>query len=645
MSPPTYFAILALASQVFAIPHAGLHGHAAHQRAHRREAPAGYGSSSSSVAAAVPYPMTNGTTSRSSELSPQSPTLVPTGYSSSTSVADAKPTAYDSSSSEADAVPATSQSSAANGLPTYHGSSSGDITATTTIRQTSTTTSYTTTYLSSTGASQQAPASSIADSNSASAYKEVKQVSANTANSNGAASTDAEQCGAVTVTETAKVTEYITISPSSTAVAAVTGGSSAPSSSIVSAGTTSALFPANSTTQYAPTAYSSASYSAPALSKNSSEAGAIPATSAPAYALPSSSSEAAAVPTSAPSAPAYGTTSASSKAAAVSTSASSAPVYSAPISSSSSEAAPVSTSKSSATTAAIIATAYENKGLVDAVATSASAPVYQSSVASSSTSAAASQTSVASSSTSAAASQSSVASSSGGKRGLAYNDASLTDCFTGGSEITWAYNWGSSAGDLASGLNFIPTLWGTGSDFTGSWSENAKSAISSGSTTLFSFNEPDLPAQANLSPAAAAAAYKTYMQPLAGSAKLCAPSVTNSGTDGQGLSWLSEFLDACSDCQIDCINIHWYDSAENTAYFKSHIEDATTVANGKPIYVSEFGATGSDEQISSFLQEVMPYMDSNSNIAGYAYFMVESGVLVTGTEPSTYGTVYKSYTS
>lgn len=629
MSPPTYFAILALASQVLAIPYAGHHGHAAHQRAHRREAPAAYGPSSSSAAAAMPYPMTNGTTSRSSELSPQSPTLIPTGYSSSTSVANGVP-----SSSEVDAVPATSQTSAANGLPTSHGSASKDITTTTTIRQTSTTTSYTTLYLSSTSASQGSPASSaassIADSNSASAYKEVKQVSANTADSNAAASTDAEQCGAVTVTATEKVTEYITLSPSSTAVAAVTGAS-APSSSIVSAGTTSALFPANST-QYAPTAYSSASRSVPAVSKNSSEADAVPATSAPAYALPSSSSEAAALPTSAPSAPAHGTTSSSSEAAALPTSAPSAPAYSAPSSSSSSEAAPVSTSKSSTTTAAIIATAYENKGLADAVVTSsASAPVYQSSAASSSTSA--------------PASQSSTASSSGGKRGLAYNDASLTECFTGSSEITWAYNWGSSDDGLASGLNFIPTLWGTRSDFTDSWSENAKSAISSGSTTLFSFNEPDLPAQANLSPAAAAAAYKTYMQPLAGSAKLCAPSVTNSGTDGQGLSWLSEFLDACTDCQIDCINIHWYDSAENTEYFKSHIEDATTIANGKPIYVSEFGATGSDEQISSFLQEVMPYMDSNSNIAGYAYFMVSSGVLVTGTEPSTYGTVYKSYTS
>lgn len=625
MSPATQFVVLALASasSVLAIPYAGHHGHAALHRAHRREAPPAYGSSSSSssVAAAVPYPFANGTATHTSQLSPQSPTLIPSGYSSSTSIANAVPTAYGSSSTEAGAVPGTFSSS------TAPGSSSSDDVTTSTVHKTSTRTAYTTVYLSmtsSTGASR-VPASSVADSISAAPYKEVKQAAAvSEAHGDAAQTTEADQCGAVTYTATEKVTEYITVFPSSSS-------SSVPLSPMVSASNTSTLRAANST-QYAPTAYSSASYSLPLPSSNSSVVDAVPATStsapsapaysAPASSAPSSSSEAAAVPTSAPSAPVYSAPSAPVSSAA---SAPSAPAYSAPSSSSSSEAAPVATSESSktsssTTTAALIPTQYVNKGVadVDAVATSSAA---------------------------APASYSSTASSSGGKRGLAYNDATLTDCFTDSSEITWAYNWGSSAGDIASHLSFIPTLWGTRSDFTDSWSENAKSAISSGSKTLFSFNEPDLPAQANLSPAAAAAAYKTYMQPLAGSAELCAPSVTNSGTDGQGLSWLTEFLEHCSDCQIDCLNIHWYDSAENINYFKSHIEQATALANGKPVYLSEFGASGSDEQISTFLQEVMPWMDSNSDIAGYAYFMVSSGVLVTGTEPSTYGSVYKSYTA
>ena len=245
-----------------------------------------------------------------------------------------------------------------------------------------------------------------------------------------------------------------------------------------------------------------------------------------------------------------------------------------------------------------------------------------------------------SSSSSAAPTQSSYGGSSGsGKRGVAYNDASLTDCFMNNPQITWGYNWGSSSSGLSSKVNYIPQLWSGSNTFTDSWSANAQAAIESGSTHLFSFNEPDLGSQANMSPSEAAAAYKTYMQPFAGKAKLCAPAVTNGG-GSMGLTWLQNFMDACTDCTIDCVNVHWYDSAENTKYFTDHVTNATTVSGGKPVFVSEFGATGSDEQIGDFLGTVMKWMDGESSVAGYSYFMVSEGMLVSGGEPSTYGQVY-----
>ena len=37
--------------------------------------------------------------------------------------------------------------------------------------------------------------------------------------------------------------------------------------------------------------------------------------------------------------------------------------------------------------------------------------------------------------------------------------------------------------------------------------------------------------------------------------------------------------------------------------------------------------------------------DSNKDVLGYAYFMVSDGVLVTGTEASSYGQTYSTYTS
>ncbi|EMC95804.1 glycoside hydrolase family 128 protein, partial [Baudoinia panamericana UAMH 10762] len=236
----------------------------------------------------------------------------------------------------------------------------------------------------------------------------------------------------------------------------------------------------------------------------------------------------------------------------------------------------------------------------------------------------------------------------GGKRGLAYNTASLTAPFMTSSQMGFAYNWVSNPDGFTwnaqSAIKYIPLLHSSDSMWTSTWNADAASAIKSGSEYLFSFNEPDLSTQANMSPQQAVTAWKTYMEPFAGQAKLCAPAVTNGG-GAMGLTWLANFLSLCSGCTIDCVNIHWYDSYSNTAYFKSHVDNATTIGGNRPVFVSEFGTTdGTADQISGFLETVMPYMDSNDNVAGYAYFMVSNGLLVSGTSPSSYGSTYATYT-
>jgi hypothetical protein len=327
-------------------------------------------------------------------------------------------------------------------------------------------------------------------------------------------------------------------------------------------------------------------------------------------------------------------------------------------SASSSEASPVlSSSESSAPAYSAAPTSYSSKAeAVTQAAYSSPAPSSSASSVKESSSAASMTFSAAnknvdvnvgygsSSSSSSAAPSYTSASSKGGKRGLAFNDVKLTDCLASSSKVSWAYNWGSySPSGLSEGITFIPTLWGPASEFSNSWSDNAKSAIESGSTHLFSFNEPDIASQSNLSPQQAASDHKKFMEPFAGQAKVCAPSVSNGG-DGMGLSWLKEFLESCSDCTIDCINVHWYDSAENAEYFKKHINDAAELAPGKEIFVTEFAATGSDDQIVEFLEDVMPFMDSNDAVAGYSYFMVGSaeGQLVSGNEQSKIGQAYAS---
>jgi hypothetical protein len=223
----------------------------------------------------------------------------------------------------------------------------------------------------------------------------------------------------------------------------------------------------------------------------------------------------------------------------------------------------------------------------------------------------------------------------GGKRGIAYNSPALAKLLIGKSQ--WAYNWGSTNGGLASGVEYLPMLWGATADKTNTWVKDATAGIAAGATALLGFNEPDHTEQANMSPQAAATAYKQYItNNFAGKAKLISPAVTNGG-GSMGLAWLSSFMGLCSDCQIDAVAIHWYDSSSNVEYFKSHIQDAHT-QSGKPVYLTEFGTTDGNDQ--AFLAAVLPWLDSQDYVQKYAYFMASDGKLISGSGLSAAGNTY-----
>lgn len=240
-----------------------------------------------------------------------------------------------------------------------------------------------------------------------------------------------------------------------------------------------------------------------------------------------------------------------------------------------------------------------------------------------------SSTAVAPVTTSAAAPASSVSaassSSSGSKKGIAFTDASFIQAFSG-ADMSFAYNWASShQGTIPSNIEYVPLLWGNTQSFTSTWQTNAQNAINSGSTHLMCFNEPDLDTQSNIDPQTAATDYKQYMSGMFGGKdiKLGAPAVTNGGGT-MGLTWLQNFLDACTDCQIDFVPIHWYDSATNIQYFQQHLEQAYNIS-GKPVWLTEYGASGSDSQIETFLQTVNPWMDQQPWIERYSYFLAGTG--------------------
>lgn len=228
-------------------------------------------------------------------------------------------------------------------------------------------------------------------------------------------------------------------------------------------------------------------------------------------------------------------------------------------------------------------------------------------------------------------------------RGLVYNTASLTDLFSSSPVISWAYNWDSQpGGTLPAHIQFVPQLWGPIPLHTEHWSANAEKAISAGSTHFMGFNEPDIIAQANLSPSAAVEAWKKYLQPYAGRVKLGSPSVCNGAEPLMGLKWLTAFLNACQGCTIDYVTIHWYGLAndEGVQHFKDHVAKAKDAAQGREVWITEFQPNGSVEEQSNFMGKVLPWLDDPSNgVKRYAYFQVD-GILAGEGKLTELGTRY-----
>ncbi|POS85717.1 hypothetical protein EPUL_004139 [Erysiphe pulchra] len=231
-----------------------------------------------------------------------------------------------------------------------------------------------------------------------------------------------------------------------------------------------------------------------------------------------------------------------------------------------------------------------------------------------------------------------VAASSKAKRGIAYNDVTKLSAFTSSTKVSWAYNWGSTTPNIPNNIEYVPMLWGTGAH-ADKWTENANSAIASGSTHMLAFNEPDLGAQSSLTVAEAVAGYQQLMQPYAGKVKLGSPAVTN-GASPMGLAYLKNFIASCSGCTIDFVAIHWYNGG-NADDFKNYVAKAHAVGGGRPVWITEFEASGDAGQQQVFLNEVLPWLDNQDYVERYAYFMASDGNLISsGTTLSSIGQAF-----
>ncbi|KAL7902602.1 hypothetical protein HDV63DRAFT_362175 [Trichoderma sp. SZMC 28014] len=236
-------------------------------------------------------------------------------------------------------------------------------------------------------------------------------------------------------------------------------------------------------------------------------------------------------------------------------------------------------------------------------------------------------------------------------RGMAYNDGVLANVYGALSgKMGWAYNWGFYPSGIDSQFSYIPTLWSPAPEHSTGFAAQVETLLASGTKAIFSFNEPDIASQANMSPADAASAHQQWLNQYSGKALIGAPAVSNSQSPGQGADWLQQWVAACAgSCNFDFVNMHWYSPASAIDTFFSQIEAVSQAGGGKPVFITEFQPSGTVDEITAFLQEALPKLDSNPNVLGYSYFMVANSgsadglnLMASATDASTIGLTYAS---
>ncbi|KAH6705730.1 glycosyl hydrolase catalytic core-domain-containing protein [Verticillium dahliae] len=166
---------------------------------------------------------------------------------------------------------------------------------------------------------------------------------------------------------------------------------------------------------------------------------------------------------------------------------------------------------------------------------------------------------------------------------------------------SWAYNWDSrDNGLIGRGLDFVPMLWSPADDHTQRWKLNVEDMIRKG--------------------------------------------VSNSNLAGEGLEWLQAWVDVCKEkgCAYDFCPIHWYSFPESTADLFHHIQRASAICGGKPIWLTEFSSlplSQGGREVAEWLRGQLPKLDLLASLERYAFFMVD-GKLVANGLPTPAGAVY-----
>ena len=206
------------------------------------------------------------------------------------------------------------------------------------------------------------------------------------------------------------------------------------------------------------------------------------------------------------------------------------------------------------------------------------------------------------------------------KRGLVYvpnskypQDDQLWDSST--SDLTWYYNYGHqpSPAYVNSKLQFVPQLWGAPANSGDTaFLDSIQSQVKAGMnfSHVLAFNEPDMQSSvggSNIDPTTAAQIWTREVEPLSKMGiRLGSPACSSAPS---GITWMQSFLQACSNCTVDFMVVHFYGDFQGLA---SHIGQYVGTFN-RTVWVTEYAnAHASLSDAQTFYNESSTFMDRNS---------------------------------
>ena len=206
----------------------------------------------------------------------------------------------------------------------------------------------------------------------------------------------------------------------------------------------------------------------------------------------------------------------------------------------------------------------------------------------------------------------------------------------------WSYSWGwDQVPNQPANVEFVPMAWGAWSvDGLGKGlQKSVVPHIKSGKVKrFFGFNEPDKREQANMS---YQNALKYWPQLEALGVPLCSPACANpEGVDDdsvQGVrgTWMRDFMTEADRLgyRIDYTGVHWY-GGTHVEHFKAKMRRIYEKYGKRPILITEFAPADWEAKslaqnrhkphmVLAFMKEVLPWLERQDWVAGYAWFSFE----------------------